>query len=365
MPWIRLLLIFIEVCTAASFVNYYLRKKGKRTVSLCPGKNVPHQPGTACAGLRPCTCPCPVCSPQFGRGSGGSGSAIGGIGGSGSAIGGIGGSGGGGGGSAGAWPLTSNRFAVSSPRASRAGMAGFGERDFAFAAGSVRGIRSWSIPQPPLHQNPRTAGWPESAIIRLRGLTGCEWGPGVQEAVCNNDSRHQPPVEWDEKSASACGCGYWAYWDIQGGSMSSSPGLSLAIAGIIEGTGRVIIGERGFRSQLSRIIALAPAFSIQARQGGYSDGGPGPYGNDPYGNDPYGNDPYGNRYGRLAPGTREEAQQNARRELEEAQQNAGAWMGIIRDTLQALYPDAKIYATVTGMLACERTGEIEPGGEAS
>lgn len=66
-----------------------------------------------------------------------------------------------------------------------------------------------------------------------------------------------------------CGCGFWAYWNTldqnewhtaimphvtrQGREMQ----LIVPIAGMIEGSGRVIIGEKGFRCEYARITDLA------------------------------------------------------------------------------------------------------------
>jgi len=210
-------------------------------------------------------------------------------------------------------------------RAGRAGMAGFGEQDYAFAVGSVRGFRIWRMTSPPLHQNPHEASWVPTL---LRGQASMEWRPGVQEALCKYVPSHKPPVEYDTNEKAECGCGYWAYWSMSElGSMVTADSSSLPIAGIIEGTGRVIIGEKGFRSQRAAILALAPAFSIQI-QGGAS-------------------------------GQSEETDRSDEdRELREAQENGDSWSGIIQVKLMEMYPDAQVFSTVDGMLATIKTGEM-------
>lgn len=278
------------------------------------------------------------------NGGGGAGGASGGGasgGGGGGAGGGTGGSNGGAGGSGSYWTSVRPSTQNSQPRASRAGMPGFGEKDFEFAAGSVRGIRVWSMTPPPLHQNPHEAEWHPAP---LRGATGYEWpdssalDSSALEATCKHDASHKPPVEFDEKSGSACGCGWWAYWDMRNASAQISSSGSLPVAGIIKGTGRVIIGEKGFRSQLAQIIALAPAFSIQVQGGNTGRGQYGDYG-----------DPYSYSASQDQPDEKE---------LEEAKQNADAWMAVIQGRLEDLYPDAKVYATVESMLAMVKTGEV-------
>lgn len=132
----------------------------------------------------------------------------------------------------------------------RVRMAGFHEKGDAapFVAGSVYGMRSWNY-WPGLHGEP----W-------LRGQFKSVWLPRQQrmnrpyEADCNV----HPPLKFfwptrkgvpDEK----CGCGFWAYWDM-------APAGD--VLGVIEGFGRTIIGEKGFRSAKARITALCPVNQV-------------------------------------------------------------------------------------------------------
>ena len=212
-------------------------------------------------------------------------------------------------------------------------MPGFGEDDFEFAAGTVQGIRYWNMPAPPLTRDPQSFSGTDWQPV-LRGMTGKIWGPETLEAACNYVSSHLPPVEYDLADGQNCGCGIWAYWDIRSSGRVSADS-TMPVAGIISGTGRVIVGEKGFRSQRGKIIALAPAFSIQAQRGSFYDP---------------------NKYYPYKPAN--ELPEECERELTEAQQNADAWMGIIQDRIRSAFPEAQVFGTVRGMLASVRTGEI-------
>jgi hypothetical protein len=115
------------------------------------------------------------------------------------------------------------------------------------------------------------------------------------------------------------------------------------VLGVIEGYGRVLLGEKGFRSQKARITALAPAFSVQAevtRPGNFNRG-----------YDFYDYDFYNDRLVSTDPEDRAEYEEVARK----AQQHADAWMAVIQDRLGLLYPDARVFATTTGLLASVKT----------
>jgi hypothetical protein len=162
------------------------------------------------------------------------------------------------------------------------------------------------------------------------------------------------PTEDDPATGGRCGCGFWAYWDMAGLSANrfSTSGRGLPVLGVIEGTGRVLLGEKGFRSQRARITALAPAFSIQAE---VSWRGPqrSPWDRPPNFSDSYGATPNqltGDPYLSWAEDQNEEKQIQLR-----AQQHADAWMAVIQDRLGQMYPGAQVYATASGLLASVKT----------
>jgi hypothetical protein len=99
---------------------------------------------------------------------------------------------------------------------------------------------------------------PDEKIQPLIGAYGGNWLDGVNEAKCTKNGHEPPEVRW------ACGCGFWAYFDenlavssVLGGWNSVSDGtVGICVLGCVEGTGRVIVGEKGFRSQYAKIVGL-------------------------------------------------------------------------------------------------------------
>jgi hypothetical protein len=147
-----------------------------------------------------------------------------------------------------------------------------------------------------------------------------------------------------------CGCGVWAYWKLDSGDVNrfSPTSRGLPVLGIIEGYGRVLLGEKGFRCQKAKIVALAPAFSIQPEVSPSS----------------YADRLFEQRFGPLWNGQPEPLAIEAAApplDLEEvtrrAQQHADAWMAVIQDRLEQLYPEAAVYATARGMLASVPVGK--------
>ena len=263
--------------------------------------------------------------------------------------------------SAGFQPLSNLAVTTKAPvrGGSGAGMTGFAEQgrqeltgqdkaEIPFAVGSVTGLRQWTLTSPDLAKDPHRADrhWPAAL---LRGATGYDWPSGTVEAACNNGYPHPSPAEFvDGTEKSRCGCGYWAYWDSAGLSANrfSATGNGLPVLGVIEGWGRVLIGEKGFRSQKARIIALAPAFSIQAEV------------TPPQNRGLYWDELNFNRIHPIA-GESEESAEEAQIALK-AQQHADAWMAVIQDRLGQMYPGARVFATAAGLLASVKI-EGKPG----
>lgn len=174
------------------------------------------------------------------------------------------------------------------------GMSGFSEKgepgEWDMAVGEVYGYRWWKIAVPA-----RFAGYMdksehgvEVSPAPLIGANSQPWKPGKNEAVCTAYRTSVPT--WDDLLAgrargivheppeyrTACGCGFWAYFDkdldvdrVLGGLAGKNPNLMsgtvwLPVFGVVKGTGRVIIGTKGFRSQYAEIIGLC--VSDRARQ---------------------------------------------------------------------------------------------------
>jgi hypothetical protein len=253
-------------------------------------------------------------------------------------------------------PFRSLAFAARSPapRPGRSGIDGFDgvrqeefrQEEAGLAMGSVRGLRQWRFPVKAALQSallgnhvPAVSALipPLNAPPLLVGVQGRPWKPGINEAECLNHEDHAPPVEFDAARGVQCGCGHWGYWGMAGQSWIDDH----RVMGIIEGTGRVLIGEKGFRCQRARIIALMPAFTIEPHVSADWD--------------------YGYpRQSAPDPLLAEAARLRRDKELTQARDRAHAWMGVIMEALGELYPEARIFATLPGMLAAIPLGEITP-----
>jgi hypothetical protein len=116
------------------------------------------------------------------------------------------------------------------------------EYDTAF--GSVIGYRTWKA-------TPRRKG-----NYLLVGAYGKTWSPANTPgyrytAYCEHRSCRNVPNEDN------CGCGFWAYWEPSQLMHAGPAGVNHSVVGAIEGSGKVILGEKGFRSQHAVIRGLA------------------------------------------------------------------------------------------------------------
>jgi len=112
------------------------------------------------------------------------------------------------------------------------------------AAGSVIGYRSW-------HARRVSSG----PGLFLAGAYGKDWpygnAPGHRyTAACEQRGCRNVPNE------NNCGCGFWAYWVP---AHRDDVTYNHSVVGVIEGSGKVILGENGFRCQHAVIRGLAPA----------------------------------------------------------------------------------------------------------
>lgn len=166
------------------------------------------------------------------------------------------------------------------------GMRGFTENGpdegFDLALGTVRGYRWWTWKVPA-----RLVGYLASPAAsefgRLTGAYGCAWEDGKAEAQCSRtvltwrhlingtSDGHEVP-----EYRTTCGCGFWAFWPpdspspfgstgFTGKSPVALPGdqdlIAVPVFGSVRGSGRVILGDKGFRSQFAQIesLCLPPA----------------------------------------------------------------------------------------------------------
>jgi hypothetical protein len=108
---------------------------------------------------------------------------------------------------------------------------------------------------------------------------GLLWGPGVREpwptgkemvASCDDEyCEHEPPRD-------DCGCGLYAFYDVTGAiagdywPKAHRPFFDRLVAGVLAGTGDVVLHEWGFRAERGRVAAIFGA----AELGGNIHGAP-------------------------------------------------------------------------------------------
>lgn len=235
--------------------------------------------------------------------------------------------------------------------------------------GVVRGFRWWTLDAPPLHMSPARAGqvWPRKL---LRGMQA-EWDAGENRAVCRAGAHSMHPEQTvpDEN----CACGFWAYWELQRHEVG---GRALPVCGVVEGYGAVLIGEKGFRAAKARIVALHLPFTIQPAaeadddplglglpQHSYAPRTPGgqrnPWPNHPQftgsvhympGYDPDTGEYYDPAAGAPAAGAPvPDLAEPSADERQAARDAAEAWMAVIGDRLEQMYPGAQVFETRNAM----------------
>lgn len=125
---------------------------------------------------------------------------------------------------------------------------GFTGKELEFVAGSIQGWRRWRI-----DKQGRLTG------ISFRSV----WVPGENIAKChiNFSSKH----DWDPE----CTCGFWARRASGTESLPTSKSLDTEnfAVGVIDGYGKTVVGDQGFRSEKAKITALVvPSGGIFARR---------------------------------------------------------------------------------------------------
>lgn len=135
-------------------------------------------------------------------------------------------------------------------------------------AGTIRGLRSFRVTSEGV----------------LTGVTqvDCEFKPGLNHAICLGRNWLFPgwARKWLEAATApdhqiaglGCGCGFYAYFDGKNDyhihtliDEALSPGHVAGLSAIIEGTGVVTAGDRGFRAQKARLVALVEHHIPQAK----------------------------------------------------------------------------------------------------
>jgi hypothetical protein len=144
-------------------------------------------------------------------------------------------------------------------RISTTGMAGFQEQaqpnDWDFAMGLVQGFRKWSVNA---SQNAVVGSYSKDFLAHKMLEDGRRVG------ICYQSGSSHPPEQ--VPADSGCGCGWWAYWSPEEakkhGGASGDNKTVFAVTVAVEGSGRVVIGQKGFRSQYVRVTGIAPDTEI-------------------------------------------------------------------------------------------------------
>ncbi len=127
--------------------------------------------------------------------------------------------------------------------------------DINFGVGEIYTIRKWKLT-------------PDGI---LRSYTyPYEWNGAINTAICNKFERaHAMLKELDKVHHPApmkdCTCGFWSYYDPTGqwqSTVGTDTNTVFAFEGIIKSWGKVIAGDRGIRSQHSKIVALCVEFPV-------------------------------------------------------------------------------------------------------
>jgi hypothetical protein len=108
----------------------------------------------------------------------------------------------------------------------------FSGKEVPLVPGGLRGYREWTV-----------------TADGLRAVNfGYIWGPGVNVARCMGRWITPGPPMRHEAPDAGCACGLYARYELVG--------CSLNATGVIEASGRVILGTRGFRAEKAKIVAL-------------------------------------------------------------------------------------------------------------
>lgn len=139
-----------------------------------------------------------------------------------------------------------------------------------FAIGQVRGARTWRANE---------KGWLEGPVYKQT------WTQGENTALCRIPSRAEEDDEGNKfyvpppkrEHMPQCRCGFYGYYDNSNDYYRPDYERVFGrnyVAGMIEGYGEVLIGERGFRVTKARIVAIHfPATFVDPRLilGNYPD----------------------------------------------------------------------------------------------
>jgi hypothetical protein len=88
------------------------------------------------------------------------------------------------------------------------------------------------------------------------------WEPGVNQASCGGNPLIRRPTKMAHNFDPSCSCGFYArYFPEDLLDMSATSNLN-SVVGVIEATGRVAHGTRGFKAEKARILAICPVSTL-------------------------------------------------------------------------------------------------------
>lgn len=131
---------------------------------------------------------------------------------------------------------------------------GKGFRDEKVSVPSLRGIRAWKF-EPASGLNNHTSC--------IRGLWNQRWDlkKQVHESKCFSADRirwdwvsKKPSIEPCSGIAVDCVCGFYAYFSSEMNNLEIY--FPVSVIGVIEGFGKMTIGEKGFRCEYAKVLAL-------------------------------------------------------------------------------------------------------------
>jgi hypothetical protein len=125
----------------------------------------------------------------------------------------------------------------------------------------VYGVRWWSLDRSGLLKGIYATWQPEVNVAgcvkpQERSPTGVAfraWAKGAGPAVLPDElAVNEPELSGHEAPQENCACGFYAFWEPEPAPVRAQ----FPVAGVIEGTGRTLIGSRGFRCGKARVLAL-------------------------------------------------------------------------------------------------------------
>lgn len=82
-----------------------------------------------------------------------------------------------------------------------------------------------------------------------------QWTDGINRAVCARTTTWNKPAAPCPFPNKRCSHGFYAYYDEDYYPVSFD-GNTIIVSGVIDGFGRCVIGEKGYRSEYARLVAL-------------------------------------------------------------------------------------------------------------